>query len=119
MPSTTYSKPHTDHRTCKYCGTRVIFARTAEGRKLPPVNYSPGPAGKVAIHHDPTEGWIGRFLATSESPMVPEKRYAVHECDGTRHHARRRQRRGEARHSAGQPARRLQPPPAPGLWTTT
>jgi hypothetical protein len=105
MPSTSYSKPHTDHRTCKWCRARIIFARTAEGKKLPPVNYYPDPVGTMAIHHDPTEGWVGRFLAKAADPVIPEKRHAQHWCGRTLTPAR--------------PRRKPQSQPALDLWTST
>lgn len=112
MPSTTYTKPHTDHRTCKYCGTRLIFARTPDGKKLPAVEYGEDPLGTVAVQHTATGAWIGRFLAKDEQPIVPEKRHAVHHCDGLER--RRQRRRGRGRHH---PATRPKlPAPTPTLY---
>lgn len=114
MPSTSYSKPHTDHRTCKYCGTRLIFARTAEGKKLPAVEYGDNPQGTVAIAHLPS-AWIGRFLAKDEQPIVPEKRHAVHHCEGLE---RRHQHRRGRTLTRARPRRKPQSQPALDLWTT-
>lgn len=92
----------TEYTACE-CGARVILAKG-----VPPLGYTPDPAGTVAAEHKATGAWRARFLAKGEEPVFPEKRYAVHECERTRHRARR-QRRGEARHTAGQPARRPAP----------
>lgn len=101
----------TDYRQCA-CGARLIFPRTANGKKLPPVDYQPDPIGTVAVQHAATGAWLGRFLAKDEDPVIPEKRYALHWCE---HSERRRQRRrGRTRHH---PASRTKlPAPTPTLY---
>lgn len=76
------TRSRTDLRTCKYCGTRIIFPRTPEGKKMPPVNYGEDPIGTVAVHHKETGEYTGRFLAALEVPDAPEKRHALHWCGG-------------------------------------
>ena len=72
---------------CGHCGVRVILARD-----VPPLNAFPDPLGTVAAFQDHLGVWHGRFLAAAgPEPMPPEKRYALHECEGSRHAAQRAQ----------------------------
>ena len=105
----------TDLRTCN-CGTRIIFPRTPEGKKLPPVNYTPDPAGTMAARHDVTGTWTGRFLAKDEQPIIPEKRYALHWCE---HMERRRQHRRGRTLTPARPRRKPCPQPALDFGTPT
>jgi hypothetical protein len=78
---------------CEHCGTRLILARRPRGKPLP-LNAFEDPLGTVAAQHLVSGGWQGRFLAKGEEPVVPEKRYSVHECEGTRHKAQRAEWQG-------------------------
>ena len=72
---------------CGHCGTRVILAKD-----VPPLNAYPDPVGTVAAFQDVRAVCHGRFLAAAgPEPMPPEKRYALHECEGSRHAAQRAQ----------------------------
>jgi hypothetical protein len=112
--------------TCPHpgCGARLILW----GPGRPPLNAMPDPLGTVAAQHLVSGAWRGRFLARDEQPIVPEHRYSVHECDGTRHAAQRDQvRRAKADLARAQRNRRghragpqitgyvRQPPTLPGL----
>jgi hypothetical protein len=91
------------------CGVRVILAKG-----VPALNYGPDPAGTVAAEHKASGAWRARFLGRGEDPVLPEKRYSVHECDTTRRAAQRAHlRKAEARHSAAQRSKRGRPRPAP------
>jgi hypothetical protein len=85
--------------TCEHCGVRLILAKGAAGfrkppPRIPPLNALPDPLGTVAAQHLVSGAWQGRFLAKGEEPAVPERRYSVHECDGTRHKAQRAEWQG-------------------------
>ncbi len=69
---------------CADCQARLIVARG-----VPALNAGPDPAGSAAAQQTAGGTWLARFLAAGEQPVVPEKRYAVHECEGTRHKAQR------------------------------
>jgi hypothetical protein len=73
------------------CGVRLILARDALGKRLPALNALPDPLGTVAAQHLASGAWSARFLGQFEEPIVPEKRYSVHECEGSRHAAQRAQ----------------------------
>jgi hypothetical protein len=116
--------------TCDHpgCGVHLILAKGPPGRRIPPLNALPDPLGTVAAQHLASGAWSGRFLAKDEEPVVPEKRYSVHECEGTRHQAQRDQwksalagvhadqRRGRGRR-AEKPVTGyvVQPEPLPGM----
>lgn len=106
----------TDRTTCKYCGTRIIFPRTAEDKKMPPVNYGEDPIGTVAVQHTNTGAWVGRWLAKDQHPNVPEKRHALHWCDGLERQRRRRRGKTLTR-SGGRPPRRRTTQPLQGTLT--
>lgn len=75
--------------TCGHagCGVRLILARG-----VPALNAFPDPLGTVAAWQDIRGTWHGRFLAAAgPEPMPPEKRYSLHECEGSRHAAQRAQ----------------------------
>jgi hypothetical protein len=73
----------TDYTDCPTCHVRVIWPVTKAGVKLPPANYGPDPAGRMAIQHTATGAWLARFLAIDEGPIFPEKRYSAHHCERT------------------------------------
>ena len=109
---------------CAHCGVRLILAKG-----VPALNAFPDPLGTVAAFQDARLIWHGRFLAAAgPEPAPPEKRYSVHECEGTRHAAQRDQvRRAKADLARAQRNRRgkragsqitgyvRQPPTLPGL----
>jgi hypothetical protein len=68
---------------CPDCTVRIIWPVDAKGRHLPPVNWGPDPAGQMAIQHEVTGTWRGRFLGRGEDPIVPEKRFRLHKCERT------------------------------------
>lgn len=74
--------------TCAWgaCGTRVILAKG-----VPALNAFPDPLGTVAAFQEASGVWQARFLAAGETTAAPEKRYALHECEGSRHAAQRAQ----------------------------
>jgi len=72
------SGPH----PCKYCGTRLIFPLSAEGKKLPPVDAGPDPVGTVGLVHEVTGTWRGRWLRPGEPLAATEHRHALHHCEG-------------------------------------
>lgn len=109
--------------TCAYeaCGARLLIVA-----RIPPLNYMPDPAGKVAVSIDDPRR--GRFLAEGEQPGPLEHAYSVHDCEGTRHKAQRDQvRRAQADVAKAQRNRRgtrpgpqitgivVQPPQLPGI----
>jgi hypothetical protein len=109
---------------CAHCGVRLILAKG-----VPALNAFPDPLGTVAAFQDARLIWHGRFLAAAgPEPAPPEKRYSVHECEGTRHAAQRAQwknaladqaRAGRNRRGT-RPAPQItgvvvQPPTLPGL----
>lgn len=80
--------------TCAHpgCGVRLILAKPVPPlKRFPPLNAFEDPLGTVAAQHLASGAWQGRFLAKGEEPVVPEKRYSVHDCEGTRHAAQRGQ----------------------------
>jgi hypothetical protein len=108
-------------RTCKYCRKRIIFPRTAENKGLPPVDFTPDPAGPIAAYQHTPGQWIGRFLAKKEDALPHEKRYHQHWCTGLERQKQRgqwtaantrlaRQRRN------GRGRRRPGPDPQPGMF---
>lgn len=64
----------TDRTDCT-CGTRVI--RTNGGLVL---DWAPSDYGTIAARHEASGAWLARRLRPDEKPVVPEKRYAEHEC---------------------------------------
>lgn len=111
--------------TCGHagCGVRLILAKG-----LPPLNALPDPLGTVAAQHLASGGWVARFLARDEEPVVPEKRYSVHTCTGSEHAAQRAQVKAaladQARAQRNQRGHRpgpqvtgyvVQPPQLPGM----
>jgi hypothetical protein len=62
-------------------------------KDVPPLNAYPDPVGTAAAFQDVRGVWHARFLPAAglASPVVPEKRYSVHECEGSRHAAQRAQ----------------------------
>ncbi len=70
---------------CAHCQARLIVARG-----VPALNAGPDPAGSAAAQQTAGGTWLARWLAAGEQPVVPEKRYAVHDCEGTRHKAQRK-----------------------------
>ena len=109
-----------DLRTCRYCGTRILFPVTPEGKKMPPVNYGEDPVGTVAVHHKETGEYVGRFLAALEYPDAPEKRHALHWCDGLeRQRQRGRWTSVQSQHARERRRRRTapaQPELLPGMF---
>jgi hypothetical protein len=74
------------------CGVRLILAKPVPPlKRFPPLNAFEDPLGTVAAQHLVSGAWSARFLAAGEEPVVPEKRYSLHECEGTRHAAQRAQ----------------------------
>jgi hypothetical protein len=63
----------TSFRDCETCHTRLLILKG-----VPPLNYAPDPAGKVAVSF--TNPRTARFLARGEQPGALEHRHAVHEC---------------------------------------
>jgi hypothetical protein len=63
------------------CGVRLILAKGPLGRRFPPLNAFEDPLGTAAAQHLASGAWSARFLASGEEPVVPEKRYSVHECE--------------------------------------
>jgi hypothetical protein len=113
----------TDYRACEYCKVRIIIAKG-----VPPLNWGTDPAGSVAAQRTASGAWIARFLAKNEQPIVPEKRYTVHDCPATqrakqradwqaavaavhRHQRTRRTRRAEPQITGVI----IQPPTLPGI----
>jgi hypothetical protein len=111
--------------TCGHagCGVRLILAKG-----LPPLNALPDPLGTVAAQHLVSGAWQARFLAKDEEPVVPERRYSVHECEGSRHAAQRAQvkaaqtalaktQRNQRGHRPPKPVTGyvVQPPQLPGM----
>jgi hypothetical protein len=86
----------TDYRECQFCHVRIIFPLDAHGKKLPPVEYGEDPLGTVAVRHEATGEWRGRFLAKDEQIDPPDTRHALHHCKGSEH------RRQRARWTSGQ-----------------
>lgn len=77
-------KPKTSYRECEHCHTRLLLIKG-----VPALNWVPDAGGKVAVTiADPRRG---RFLARDEQPDPLEKRYVVHECDGSKRAAQRGQ----------------------------
>ena len=109
-----------DLRTCRYCGTRIIFPVTAGGKKMPPVNYGEDPVGTVAILHTAAGAYTGRFLASLEVPNTLEKRHALHWCDGLeRQRQRGRWTSVQSQHARERRRRRAapaQPDMLPGMF---
>ena len=70
----------TDYHQCPACHTRIVWPVDTTGRKLPPANWGPDPAGTLAIQHTATGTWLGRVLASDERPVFPEKRFSRHQC---------------------------------------
>jgi hypothetical protein len=112
------------------CGVRLILAKGPLGRRFPPLNAVTDPLGTVAAQHLVSGAWSARFLASGEEPVVPEYRYSVHACDGTRHAAQRaqvkaaladkakaqRNQRGRRSRGNASPAGYVvQPPQLPGM----
>lgn len=100
--------------TCESCGERILFVVVMNnaGRKPKrmPLNPAPDPTGNVAVRVEASGTRIGRVLGKDQKAVSPEILYTPHfaTCSHPERH-RRRQRRGEARHAAGQLARRPQP----------
>jgi hypothetical protein len=110
------------------CGTRLILVKGPLGRRFPPLNGFEDPLGTVAAQHLASGAWQARFLAKGEEPVVPERRYSVHECEGSRHAAQRDQVKAAqtalAKAKRNQRGRRpvpqvtgyvVQPEPLPGM----
>jgi hypothetical protein len=110
------------------CGVRLILAKGPLGRRFPPLNAFEDPLGTVAAQHLASGAWLARFLAKDEEPVVPEKRYSLHECEGSRHAAQRAQVKAAqaalAKERRNQRGRRpgpqvtgyvIQPPQLPGM----
>jgi hypothetical protein len=115
MPRRSPTRTVTDHRACKWCGVRIIWARTPDGKKLPPVEYGPDPIGTVAVTHKMSGAYTGRFLAKDEQPVPPETRHAVHHCEGMeRQHRHRRGKSANQRPTASR-SRRTPAPVQPTL----
>lgn len=113
--------------TCGHagCGVRLILAKG-----LPPLNALPDPLGTVAARKAVSGAYVARFLARDEEPdaSLTERRFSLHDCEGTRHAAQRDQvRRAKADLARAQRNRRghragpqitgyvRQPPTLPGL----
>lgn len=63
----------TTFRECEDCHTRLLILA-----HVPPLNWWPDPAGKVAVSiADPR---TARFLAHDEEPGALEKRHSEHRC---------------------------------------
>ena len=69
----------TDYAECHACHTRLVWPVDAHGKRLPPVNWGPDPAGTVAVQHTATGAWLGRILGQGDTPPIfPEKRFRWH-----------------------------------------
>jgi hypothetical protein len=81
--------------TCAHpgCGVRLILAKPVPPlKRFPPLNAVTDPLGTAAAFQDAHGTWHGRFLAAADpEPVAPEKRYGIHECEGSRHAAQRAQ----------------------------
>ena len=69
----------TDYAECHACHTRVVWAVTSDGKRLPPVNWGPDETGTVAIQHTAGGAWLGRVIGQGDTPPIfPEKRFRWH-----------------------------------------
>ena len=68
---------------CGHCGTRVILVKPPPAKRFLPLNAVTDPLGTVAAQHLASGAWSARFLASGEEPVVPERRYSVHRCEGS------------------------------------
>ena len=97
---------------CDSCDQRILFVVVLNnaGRKPKrmPLNPVPDPAGNVAVRAEASGARIGRVLGKGQKAIPPEVLYTPHFATCTRPNTHRR-RKAEARHAAGQPARRPQP----------
>lgn len=62
------------YQACGGCGARVLRLRG-----MPQLNYTPDPAGMVAVSF--TTPRTARWLAHGEEPTSLEHRHSKHECE--------------------------------------
>jgi hypothetical protein len=70
----------TDYHQCPACQrVRIIWPVDEHGKALPPVNWTPDPAGVVAVQHTAAGTWLARILGQGDpAPVFPEKRFRWH-----------------------------------------
>jgi hypothetical protein len=103
----------TDYRECQWCHVRLIFALDAHDKKLPAVEYGEDPLGTVAVTHEITGEWRGRFIARGDPLSPAEALHAVHHCEGME-----RQRRSHGRTAVQQPRSKRRLPVQGDLLTS-